>query len=54
MIVKRLGRICISCDKRFEPDGKFQRCCNKCQEAKIRRFATIKVGMKINLYGGRK
>lgn len=39
MIVKKLGKYCLECKQRYEPTGKFQRFCNRCQEMKIRRFA---------------
>lgn len=30
--IRGLKRLCRICNKRFQPTGKFQRCCVKCQD----------------------
>lgn len=54
MIVKQLGRKCECCGDRFVKKTKYQRICEGCHEKKIRKFATIKIGMKIDVLGARK
>jgi|WetSurMetagenome_2_1015567.scaffolds.fasta_scaffold1084439_2 hypothetical protein len=42
MIVKKIGRICKKCNRRYEPDGKYQTNCQKCLMERSRYFSTVR------------